>query len=69
MYFSKVYLHVFYFLQRIFSYIFSLHTSYLDEEIYIDIDSVCVSFRTRIVVGSHVEIAICDNRDNHNPAS
>ncbi|KYN42499.1 hypothetical protein ALC56_03045 [Trachymyrmex septentrionalis] len=66
MYFSKVYLHVFYFLQRIFSYIFetSLHTSYLDEEICID--GAVKFLNIGIVVGptSHVEIAISDNRGN-----
>jgi len=41
MYFSKVYLHVFYFLQRIFSYIFETSLlTYFDEEIYNDLESV-----------------------------
>jgi len=65
MYFFKVYLYIFYFLQRIFSYIFeiSLCTSYLDEEIL----TAYKFLNIEIVVGSmsHVEIVINDNRGNH----
>ena len=64
MYFSNVYLHIFYFLQRIFSYIFETSLPHILRR-YVLILTAYKVLDVEIVVGptSHVEIAN-DNLDN-----
>ena len=65
MYFSKVYLHIFYFLQRIFSYIFETSLPHILIRRYVLILTAYKFLDVEIVVGptSHVEITN-DNRGN-----